>query len=67
MKLIEKVISVFKREPKVVPENHKVCPRCDGTGEFEVLIDCLVCDGHGYISNKEYFKMLYENKHEDTI
>lgn len=50
--------NVFGSKPKKIPPNHKECPICEGTGDYDPLIDCLNCDGKGYIHNNEYYDKL---------
>lgn len=67
MKIVDFCANLFKSKPKEIPQGHKECFNCDGTGEYESFIDCLVCDGQGYLSNKDYYKLLNEHENEDIL
>lgn len=56
MTIKERFLSFFKKPE--VPENHKECPICEGTGEYDAFIDCLTCDGQGHMDMKTYYDKL---------
>ena len=42
-----------------VPAGCRHCPACDGTGNYDSFIDCLNCDGRGYILNGKRRETFY--------
>jgi len=67
MKIVDMCVNLFKSKPKEIPPGYKECFNCNGTGEYESFIDCLVCDGQGFLDNKNYYKSLKEHEDEDMI
>lgn len=65
-----KLKQIFVRQPIKIPSGHKKCGDCDGTGDYDEWIDCLECNGYGYIpiypelSNREYLKIYDVEKNE---
>jgi DnaJ-class molecular chaperone len=62
LKILSKIINLFSIKPKAIPSNSKMCPKCKGIGEYDVWIDCLYCDGQGYIEEQQYNKMLSDGE-----
>lgn len=43
---------------KEIPKGSRHCPDCDGTGNYDSFMDCLACDGKGYINYEVYIKAI---------
>lgn len=61
LEIINKIRDFFYDGPvKDVPKNHKHCPPCGGTGDDDPFMDCLYCEGRGYVSYRDYVKIKRE-------
>lgn len=65
MKFLSLLKRLFEKKEPIILSKHKKCFERDGTGEYAIFIDCLICDGKGYIKDDLYYKMRYGDGRED--
>lgn len=61
MGIVQKVIKqIWDKDYNKIPDTHKVCPDCEGTGYEEAFISCQTCNHQGMVkkSYQDYVNSL---------